>query len=555
MAPTLSFSNLQTAVQNNNTLTSTSFTPATGDIIVVKAVSGDPIQTMGTPTGGGWTYTNRVSDSTASHTRAAIWTAPVTTGGTAQTVALTFAGSIEWHSMLVEVWSGGQLAATPATVDTRGSGAPSTTLTTTAANSVVSWVDGDWAAVSPTGRTYNTTSATPTDEGVHDGSTTQYVAYYAYQTAASAATQTFGLTAPGGQTWTLLGIEIQASATAAASLPPQTVRRRGWLLPRKPRAAQPIPAQIIVTTTQAPPSQPQRRRLGFSPQRRRQPAQVVITVQVPPPMAPRRRGVLLPARRRGSIQPVPAPVVVVTTQALPPQPARQARTWLSRRRPRTAQPVPPQVVVQTVQALPPQPGRRPPRLPIVGRHRTAQPVPAQITVVTAQALPPQPGRRGPRLPVVQRHRTAQPVPVAVVVVTAQALPPQPARRPVRPLLTRRPRPTLPPLTVVVALPPQTVRRRTWTPTRRPRPAQPVPAQVIVVTAQALPPQPTRRLRWLPQRRRNQMGQPVPPQSVVVISIPVTVTGSDRPTTTVTGSDRPSASVSGSDRPTVTITSQ
>jgi hypothetical protein len=72
----------------------------------------------------------------------------------------------------------------------------------------VSWCCGDWNAISPAGRIYDTTSATPTEDGLHDKSTGNYVAYYAYQYAGSPTSQTFGLTSPGGQAWTLLGIEV-----------------------------------------------------------------------------------------------------------------------------------------------------------------------------------------------------------------------------------------------------------------------------------------------------------------------------------------------------------
>jgi len=347
-----------------------------------------------------------------------------------------------------------------------------------------------------------------------------------YQTAVNAQTAspvTVGATLPtGAQTYGIL-VEYFPPAAATPAPVPQPGRFRQRVHPQRRRRTSTAPLRVTVTL----PAQPVARRRAW-----------------------------LPPRKPHAGQPVPAAVVVVTTQQLPPQPARRTRTWLALRRARAAQPVPAQVIVQTTQALPPQPGHRPPRLPAIGRHRTAQVVPAQVVVVTVQALPPQSARRPRPAPSLARHRTAQVVPAAIAVVTVQALPPQPTRRPVRPLLTRRPHATPPPLTVAVAFPPQNVRRRVWAPVRRrPRAAQPVPAQVIIVTAQALPPQPTRRLRWLPQRRRNQLGQPVPPQAVVVVSIPVTVTGSDRPTTTVTGSDRPSAAVTGSDQATVTITSQ
>ena len=128
--PTLAFSNAQSTA-TGATVTSTSFTPQTGDIIVVKTASEDGGGTVAnTPTGGGWTYTSRVSDSITGHTGCKLWTAPVTAGGTAQTVAVTWGGTAPGHaSMVVELWRSAQLAATPATCDARGSGAPSTPLT------------------------------------------------------------------------------------------------------------------------------------------------------------------------------------------------------------------------------------------------------------------------------------------------------------------------------------------------------------------------------------------------------------------------------------------
>jgi hypothetical protein len=53
------------------------------------------------------------------------------------------------------------------------------------------------------------TAAVPIEEDVHDkSSATNYVAYYASQSAASPGSQTFGLTSPTGQTWSMVGIEI-----------------------------------------------------------------------------------------------------------------------------------------------------------------------------------------------------------------------------------------------------------------------------------------------------------------------------------------------------------
>jgi hypothetical protein len=91
-----------------------------------------------------------------------------------------------------------------------GSGAPSDSLTTVAANSVVSWVSGDWAAVAGA-RTYRSSA---TEQGYHTA-TGLWTHYSAYQSAASAGAQTYGMTAPTGQTYTMASIEIQDSGGAA----------------------------------------------------------------------------------------------------------------------------------------------------------------------------------------------------------------------------------------------------------------------------------------------------------------------------------------------------
>jgi hypothetical protein len=108
--------------------------------------------------------------------------------------------------MVVERWSSAQLAATPATASTNASTTCSLTLTTTAPNSIVSWASADWNAVVYTTRTYRTTS---TEELVTGTSGTDYFAAFAYQSAASAGTQTFGMSAPTGQQAAMVGIEIQ----------------------------------------------------------------------------------------------------------------------------------------------------------------------------------------------------------------------------------------------------------------------------------------------------------------------------------------------------------
>lgn len=200
------------------TLTTPTFTPQAGEILVVKAVGADRTLTFGTPTGGGWTYTARGTDVTASHVSAAMWTAPVTAGGVAQTVAVTAGGTANPHTIVVERWTNCRLAAAPALTDQLGSGGPSATNTTVAGRSVVTWLSGDWAAVDGTAtRAYRSSAGETGFRWV----STAFTAYFAYQTTVAAGAQTFGLTAPVGQTWTALAVELQ-SAAAGKALPQVT---------------------------------------------------------------------------------------------------------------------------------------------------------------------------------------------------------------------------------------------------------------------------------------------------------------------------------------------
>lgn len=206
--PALSYSeNVNSVAAGSATLTTASFSVAAGDVIVVKCAVEDSGWFFNLPTDTlGSTYTWWVLDNTASRTFTAI-AAAVVASTTSMTVSA--APNAGWHSMTVEQWTAAVLASTPVTSADLGSGAPSGVLATTAPGSAVSWLCGDWNANSPSGRTYDSSSAVPVEDGLHNVSPSNYVAYYAYQSAASAGPQTLGLSAPGSQQFSLLGIEIQ----------------------------------------------------------------------------------------------------------------------------------------------------------------------------------------------------------------------------------------------------------------------------------------------------------------------------------------------------------
>lgn len=193
------------------TTTTTSFTPSAGEVIVVKAWNEWSTQpTAGTPTGGGLTYTLRASYTPGSQSSVWIWTAVVGASPSAMTVSVPWSGTSGYRAMGVERWSGASLAATPATNATQnGSGAPSATITTTGTSSVITWIDADRSQTSGT-VTYRS-SATEVAKSQTD---TAFYFYSAYQSAASAGSQTIGMTSPSGQTWGMIGIEIQTGSTS-----------------------------------------------------------------------------------------------------------------------------------------------------------------------------------------------------------------------------------------------------------------------------------------------------------------------------------------------------
>ena len=226
MAPTLVNSYLTSITALNLTsLVSTSFTPNVGELIVVKAATADAATTVGTPSASGFTLgtvTSRVNNGVSgSSTKTALFTASVTASA-AGTITLTVAGSALPHMMVVERWSSAQLAGSPVVANTTTDATSpwTTAITTAAANSVISYICADWAAVSTAGVAFSGDTATPTQEQTAINVSGQYSVYMLYQAAASAGSNTIGLSAPSGMTLNTAGIEIQDSGgVAAAPLP------------------------------------------------------------------------------------------------------------------------------------------------------------------------------------------------------------------------------------------------------------------------------------------------------------------------------------------------
>lgn len=232
MAPSLIASYLvASSLSGDNTaLVTPSFTPSNGELIVAKTQTWDKALASGAISGGGLTYTPRVTANSGSfNTYGRIDTTVVSGSPGSMTVTSAAPGVSSVHSMLVERWGSAQLAATPATnaLNASSDGAPSSTITTVANDSIVSWLNGDAQSRDPAGRAYRSGA---TEEGLVDGHTlVNSVQYYAWQAAVTLGSQTYGMTAPSNQRWQLAAIEIQVAA-AAATWPARQVSQYGSFL-------------------------------------------------------------------------------------------------------------------------------------------------------------------------------------------------------------------------------------------------------------------------------------------------------------------------------------
>lgn len=219
--PSLTASDLQTSGgANTNTLTSSAATVSTvnGDVIVVKAQTWDSPVSMSTPSGGGLTYqATQLSAPGGFNGWSGTWTATVSGSPGSFSITSTPSGS-SFHSMLVERWGSAFLDPTPAVLVTKtgAGGGLATTLTTTAANSVISWGFVDESSRDPALTTI-TAPASSTRVGTYDGHVgSNSVQYYVYTPViASAGSVSIAATNSGGTlTWNATGVEIKAASGA-----------------------------------------------------------------------------------------------------------------------------------------------------------------------------------------------------------------------------------------------------------------------------------------------------------------------------------------------------
>ena len=460
-----------------NTTTSpktVSITVDNGDVVVVCAGT-DATGGLGSPSGGGLTYTLQQADGVVAvvvHT---------TIGTSTQTFTLSQpdpGGADFGVNALRFAATAGVGASTVATV----SGVDgSVSLTTQADNSAVVVLIVDFGAVDGAARTWKTVNGiTPTvgngleatynlDAGIY----TVYAAYYS--DAGAAGANTFGISAPTGGNYSVIAVEVKGIATVASTVKGRPAwRTPPWQTPGLHVAFRPTPRWETATAEGNPDivGPPPRRRI-YPPILRRAraitlvPVPLMVTPVLPiPAVRPRRQPTPRVKRGRRSVAPPD------TASPLTARPTRRIvlprMSWPRGRRLVTIPPVSP----------PPLPvmARRTPIRPMWSRH--ARPA---LIVTTPPPPPPVPP---PLPPVAVRRRACIPLPRPV---RRRVLPPAP--------------PTAPPVTGPLSAP--RPRPRPLPPRRTARPATPPQAPPVMAS-------PTTRHRQLPPRRARPHVIPINP---------------------------------------------
>lgn len=187
--------------------------PLSGDILVVVATTETDTTTVATPTGGtGLTWTLRQSLVGSSFAAVYIWTAPVPSNQTSTISVARAAGSGEFGFGVYIYRAHGGVGASNSS---SGTGLPTLTLTDTVADSAVIMVSTDWNTTPGTATWPTVNGSAPTvDVDVLSSGASRYYAVH-YADAGPTGGKALGPTAPSGQKYQILAIEILGTTTAS----------------------------------------------------------------------------------------------------------------------------------------------------------------------------------------------------------------------------------------------------------------------------------------------------------------------------------------------------
>lgn len=202
-------------VSNWSTTTGTSkstgsFSVTAGDLLVAYGGTADtPITESIGNSGVSLTWTLRTSSTgVTDFAPSYIWTAVAPSSGSVN-VSFTRTGSYGgWGGDVLVFRNSAGLGATAATT---GTGTPSLGITTTTDHSALVVYSADWSAVSGSSRTWLTSAGTFSEQTyfTSTGDMTGYGGYHG--DVGSAGSKTVGLSAPSGQRYTTLAIEVKGS--------------------------------------------------------------------------------------------------------------------------------------------------------------------------------------------------------------------------------------------------------------------------------------------------------------------------------------------------------
>lgn len=195
--------------------TSASFDVVAGDLLVVVGHKRDGASFLNTPTNTGtaftWTLQQSVEIGTTEH-KLYIWTAPATVTQSMTVSVTQSAANDGWgFSKFTFRYSGGVGASVK--TSSLGSGAPSIDITTTRPGSAVIVFNSDNAAVDGASRTWRANAGTLTETTYFRVAAQEglYIGYHA--DAGVIGTYAVGLTAPTGQSYHMIALEILALHT------------------------------------------------------------------------------------------------------------------------------------------------------------------------------------------------------------------------------------------------------------------------------------------------------------------------------------------------------
>lgn len=217
--------------------TSTTFSPAVGDLITVIATAEDGSSTtLANPVLSGGAVATWTSSFTpiaaAGNSLVYGWTGVVTTPGTGVTLSITATSSLTpWWGFSARLWTSHGGVGLAARL-TSSATAPSLSVNCSANSAIVAGFN-DWTAKDATARTWRTINGAPMTEAAYFRDSLHHSAFAGITTdVGTAGAKATGLSAPTG-TWQVVGGAIEVlgtGAAAAASLLVPPIRRLQPLL-------------------------------------------------------------------------------------------------------------------------------------------------------------------------------------------------------------------------------------------------------------------------------------------------------------------------------------